>query len=92
MINQNDPRFKHLCEMVWQCWGSIGSDLEQAVAESGEQWTNAGAVEACLDADRLMVYPGGPEGKAANDYVRSMAEAGHYRELARAVEHRCRLA
>jgi hypothetical protein len=89
---KQDPRFKQLCADVWACWQSIGHDVEQACAEMDERLTNEMAVESCLDADRMRMYPGGLNGAASADFVREMASAGHYRDLKRAVMRECRLA
>jgi hypothetical protein len=38
---------------IQKTWNYIGSDIENCMAECGERMTNAHAMEACLDADRL---------------------------------------
>lgn len=62
-------------------WQAIGSDLLQACAESGEEPDNEGAVEACLDADRITVY-GGEHGLAAQTEFRArMHQVGYHTAL-----------
>lgn len=89
-----DHRFLSLCAAVRQCWQSIGSDAIQAHQECGdpdEVFTNAFAVEMCLDANRLTVYPGGPAGIDADAFVTECSRTGRYDELFKAVCKSCHL-
>lgn len=71
------PYSKELIRAVHSTWQAIGSDLLQACAECGEEPDNEGAVEACMDADRIVAY-GGPEGVAAQEEFRArMHQVGY---------------
>lgn len=87
-----DPRFTNLVRAVNSCWQSIGNDIYECAAECGESVTNEQAVESCLDADRLLMYPGGTSGKEANEFVKELCDAGKYSALNKAVRKACRLA
>lgn len=72
---------KDLMQAVNATWQAIGSDLLQACSECGEEPDNEGAVEACFDADRIVMY-GGEKGKAAQDEFRArIAEIGYTKAL-----------
>ena len=89
-----DHRFLSLCAAVRQCWQAIGSDAIQAHQECGdpdEAFTNAFAVEMCLDANRLTMYPGGPAGIDADAFVTECSRTGRYDELFKAVCKSCHL-
>ena len=44
-----------LAPAVVACWQQIGHDVLQCAAECGDEVDNEEAVEACLDADRLLL-------------------------------------
>jgi hypothetical protein len=86
-----DHRYTALCHAVRQCWQAIGNDVLQACEDCGEGCTNQDAIEACLDADRLTYYPGGAEGKDANEFVRECAGTQHYKDLVQALCKSCHI-
>ena len=78
------PAFKYsqnFIRVVNQVWQQIGSDCIQCAAECDESMDNAGAVEGCIDADRL-VSMGGEHGKEAQEEFRArIAAVGYDRAL-----------
>lgn len=54
---------------IHQTWQSIGYDVEQACAEENERLTNEGALECCIDAERVEMY-GGTKRKEAQAILR----------------------
>ena len=40
---------------IYECWSQIGHDVLQCAEECGEDVDNVMALEACLDADRLLL-------------------------------------
>jgi len=90
-VDVSSSKFIDLKAAVQQCWIYIGSDTEACAQECGERLTNSAAVEGCLDADRLLMYPGGDLGKRANDYVKEVCSAGGYSALHRALCQRIKL-
>jgi hypothetical protein len=69
---------KDLVDAVHATWQAIGSDL---LSGCDEEPDNEGAVEACIDADRIVTY-GGEKGKAAQDEFRArMHEIGYSKAL-----------
>lgn len=89
---KHDHRFLSLCSAVRQCWQSIGNDILTCAQECGDNdVSNLAAVEACLDANRLTMYPGGDAGKEADAFVSECASQGRYAELERAVAKACSL-
>lgn len=61
---------------------AIAADLEQCYAENGGRLTNAGLVEAALDANRMAVY-GGARGKEADEAVTAACKKYSYSNLYR---------
>lgn len=90
---RSDSRFPALCQAVRACWDSIGSDAMQALEQydPDSPLDNADAVEMCMDADSLLMYPGGAAGKEANSFVRECAGTPRYAELAKALTKSCYL-
>lgn len=68
---------KELIRAVNATWQAIASDVLQACAECGDEPDNEGAVEMCIDADRIVMY-GGEEGQAAqNEFRARSAQIGY---------------
>lgn len=40
---------------IWQCWSQIASDVFECAQACGCRVSNREAIEACLDADRLLL-------------------------------------
>lgn len=70
------------------CWQSIGHDVEQGCRDMKEKLTNTMALESCLDADRLLTYPGGERGKAAEELLQR-AYDGHGYDVVFKYLNRC---
>lgn len=68
---------KEFVAAVHATWQAIGSDLVAACEECGEEVDNYCAVEACIDADRIVMY-GGANGKAAQEEFRSRVDVVGY--------------
>lgn len=72
---------KDLIRAVNATWQAIASDLIEACAECGEEVDALGAIEACIDADRIVMY-GGEEGQAAqNEFRARSAQVGYSQAL-----------
>lgn len=56
---------KKVAAAINRTWETIGSDLEACCAEMGEALDNAGALESCLDADRVDAYGGSKDASVA---------------------------
>lgn len=84
----DDATWKQLEDPIWSTWQAIASDLQQAYEFSGEEMDNLGAIEGCIDSDRLRCYGdpgnhasvmrGSPVGNAAQDLVRALVMAHGY--------------
>jgi hypothetical protein len=72
---------KDLIQAVHNTWQAIGSDLLQACAECGEEPDNEGAVESCLDADRIVTYGGDKGAEAQVEFRARMAVVGYSKAL-----------
>lgn len=40
---------------IWQCWSQIATDILECAEACGDSVDNREAIEACLDADRLLL-------------------------------------
>lgn len=69
---------------VFNTWQQIGGDVEESCASCEEKLTNAVAIEACLDANRMRMY-GGASGVEADELVGKLAREGHYTQVYRAL-------
>lgn len=86
----NDATFAQLKGPIMRCWQVIAPDLYQLYDESGDDedcLTNDGAIEACIDADRLRMYggeqhaslrQGSPDGNAADELIKALCAAHGY--------------
>lgn len=78
---------KELMQALNATWQAIGPDLMQCAEETGSELDNEEVVEACFDADRIVVY-GGELGKASQDEFRAMIRETSYREaLKHVIKH-----
>ena len=75
---RNDPRFPTLLSNIRQCWQSVGGDTIDACNECEQRLTNKTAIETCIDANRLTMYPGGEEGAASDNFVTELCKQGGY--------------
>lgn len=46
---------KQLVEPLLRVWNAIGWDVEESLQAMGEEVDNEGAIEMCLDANRLLI-------------------------------------
>lgn len=72
---------------IAQVWNSIGYDINDAAATCGERVTNTAAVEACIDADRLVAFA--RDAAAEAEVQRAIAAVGYpavLRKLAREIK------
>ena len=77
---------KQFVQAVHNTWQAIGSDILQCSEECGDEVDNESAVEACIDADRIVVY-GGLAGQEAQDEFRArVREIGYGPALQGAVK------
>jgi hypothetical protein len=78
---------KELMYALNATWQAIGPDLMQCAEETGGELDNEEVVEACFDADRIVVY-GGDHGKSSQDEFRTMIRETSYREaLQHVIKH-----
>lgn len=63
-----DARWNNLNTSIHSVWNIIGSDCLQCDEECGERSTNAGCIEACIDADRMTTNCGA-QGKEADAFL-----------------------
>lgn len=76
---------KEFVQAIHTTWQSIGPDLLSCYAECDESPDNEAAVEACLDADRIIVY-GGKNGHLAQDeFISRISVVGYGAALTEAV-------
>ena len=61
-------------------WNSIGHDMYDACAESGDVMDAAYIIEVCIDANRLSTY-GGDDGEAADKVVLQLIKEHGYRNV-----------
>lgn len=72
---------------IVQVWNAIAYDLDEAAATCGERVTNTAAVEACIDADRLVTFA--RDAAAEAEVQRAIAAVGYpavLRKLAREIK------
>jgi hypothetical protein len=62
---------------MWITWNAIGHDIIQCMEECGEVLDNEMAIEACIDANRLMLNG---NDKEADDLVRNACVEHGYSE------------
>ena len=78
---------KATIQAIHNTWQAIGSDL---LSGCDEEPDNEGAVEACMDADRIVMY-GGNGGQTAQDEFRARIKVLGYgkalTELAKALPY-----
>lgn len=69
VIDTTSPQYSNLRQAIHACWQAIGYDALSAAEQEGESITNQDAIEVCLDANYMTMYPGGVKGKEADEYV-----------------------
>jgi hypothetical protein len=84
-----DPRFSKLLRDVQAVWDHIGMDCEQCSEEMGEPpMTKAHKVEACLDADRLLLDV---QAHGSHAYVKTLYADYGYDAVAKLITAEVRL-
>lgn len=74
---------------IIRTWNEIGSDLVECAAECGEDVSNEEALEACLDADRLLTNGKDSE---ANDLARKLVAKFGYDKVLKTLAKNIQLA
>jgi len=69
---------------IQSCWQSIGFDCGEC--------NNPEAIEACIDANRLAMYPGGEHGRAADAAIHAACTANDYGKVLRFLAKHIKLA
>ena len=87
----NDAFLSDVKRAIWLTWQAIGHDVEQCAEECGERVKNDGAVESCIDADRLLDY-GGINGLIADTAITAAIRDHGYPKVLRFLSRNIRLA
>ena len=65
-----DPRFAQLKQSIYSTWNSIAPDCED--------YDSLEAVEACIDADRLITFAGD---KQSDDFIKELHQKVSWNRL-----------
>lgn len=80
-----------LISAIWATWNEIGSDCMACSQECGEEINNEGAIEACIDADRLSMH-GDEQGKSADAELDALLKEHKYDAVMKALKKQIQLA
>lgn len=78
----------NLVSAIHSVWSHIGSDLESCCQEAGERLTNEGALESCIDADRMTALIKNP---AADAEISALIKEHTYPVLMRTLKKEIKL-
>lgn len=75
----NKAFITRVAQPIYTVWNAIGADVYDAVGACGEEdLDNAGAIECCIDADRLHIHG---NDKEANMLIREQCRIHGYTKV-----------